>query len=86
MADATAPRAVVDTPAAEARHGPLRAGDRGPALGGAGVSGCVPAKPKLLDQVRDAAMSSTAAVAACTARRTGSSAPRLGVAGTERAI
>ena len=46
MADATAIRAVAETPATQARHGPLRAGAVVPAA---------PApKPKLLDQVRDA--------------------------------
>jgi integron integrase len=54
MADATAIRAVVEISATQARHGPLRAGERVPALGGAGVPACVPPKPKLLDQVRDA--------------------------------
>ena len=54
MTDATATRAVVETPATQARHGPLRAGAVVPALGGAGVPACVPPKPKLLDQVRDA--------------------------------
>jgi integrase-like protein len=46
MTDATAIRAVVETPATQTRHGPLRAGAVVPAA-------CAP-KPKLLDQVRDA--------------------------------
>ena len=46
MTDTTAIRAVVDTPATQARHGPLRAG--------AAVPGAPAPKPKLLDQVRDA--------------------------------
>jgi len=54
MADTTTMRDVVETPAPQARHGPLRAGDRVPARGGAGGPACAPAKPKLLDQVRDA--------------------------------
>jgi integron integrase len=54
MADATAIRVVVEAPATQGRHGPLRAGERMPPLGGAGVAAGVPAKPKLLDQVRDA--------------------------------
>ena len=54
MADSTAIQAVVETPATPARHGPLRAGNRVPAGGGASVPACVPPKPKLLDQVRDA--------------------------------
>ena len=44
MADATAFRVVVETPATLARRGPLRAGAAVPAA----------PKPKLLDQVRDA--------------------------------
>jgi hypothetical protein len=54
MTDAAAIRAVVDTPVTPARHGALRAGAVVPALGGAGVPACVPPKPRLLDQVRDA--------------------------------
>ena len=54
MADAAAILAVVETPVTQARHGPLRAGDRVPAPGGAGVPACVPPKRKLLDRVRDA--------------------------------
>ena len=50
MTDVSAMQTVEDTVATPARHGPLRAGDRVPAHGGVGV----PAKPKLLDQVRDA--------------------------------
>jgi hypothetical protein len=38
----------------QARHGPLHAGARVLAHGGADVWACVPPKPKLLDQVRDA--------------------------------
>jgi len=54
MTDATTIRTVVDTPATQVRHGPLRAGAVAPSPGGAGVPACVPAKPKLLDQVRNA--------------------------------
>jgi integrase len=46
MTDATSIRAVVETPATQARHGPLRAG--------AAASAAPAPKPKLLDQVRDA--------------------------------
>jgi site-specific recombinase XerD len=44
MTDVTAIRALVEAPATQARHGPLRAGDRVTMAPG----------PKLLDQVRDA--------------------------------
>jgi integron integrase len=54
MTDTTTKRAVVETPAMRVRHGPLRAGDRAAARGGADVRACAPGKPKLLDQVRDA--------------------------------
>jgi integron integrase len=46
MTDATAGRTLVDSPANQGRRGPLRAGDR--------LSAPAAAKPKLLDQVRDA--------------------------------
>ena len=54
MTDVRAIRAGVDTASTQPRHGPLRAGAVAPPPGGAGVPACVPAKPKLLDQVRDA--------------------------------
>ena len=54
MTEVAAIRAVVDTPATQARHGPLRAGAVAPPPGGAGVPAGAPPKPKLLDQVRDA--------------------------------
>jgi len=46
MTDTIALRALVEAPATQLRHGSQRAGDRLPAAPGA--------KPKLLDQVRDA--------------------------------
>ncbi len=46
MTEASAIRALVEAPVIQARHDPLRAADRVPAAPGA--------KPKLLDQVRDA--------------------------------
>jgi len=54
MTDATAIRAVVETPAMQTRHGPLRAGAVAPSSSGAGGPASVPPKPKLLDRVRDA--------------------------------